>query len=302
MSGPSNPIAAAFAATPWWMLAIRSFDAIEVHPCCAVGVAAGIEIVETCEPADARFWSVYGHCVTGGLECFADFPTAAAAEDFAAQLRRTYPHLAGEVPPRRHFDRFEDAASVQPLRRQLAVFSEDVRQHGGFLRRDGGLPDGQEPKIVRVDGVGGEPLWWREGDGGCPADAAHHAQALLARHANGQHGFFARAGSFGTEPGFRRQDEGDCQFPCHEAGNEGQHPLALIGVIGIEAGEDQEVAVWGEDAPGRDQFVAVANDREAAFQIGQHQVTERHRCTFPVRAPSGWRRDEGKVFRVPHIE
>ena len=47
MSAPSNPIAAAFAATPWWMLAIRNFDAIEVHPCCVVGVAGGIEIVET---------------------------------------------------------------------------------------------------------------------------------------------------------------------------------------------------------------------------------------------------------------
>jgi len=99
MSAPSNPITAAFAATPFWMLAIRDFDGIEVHPCCVVGVADGIEIVETCEPADARFWSVYGHCVTGGLVCFEDFPTAAAAEDFAAQLRRTYPHLAGEAPP-----------------------------------------------------------------------------------------------------------------------------------------------------------------------------------------------------------
>jgi len=95
MSAPSNPIAAAFAATPSWMLAIRDFDAIEVHPCCVVGVADGIEIVETCAPADAQFWSVYGHCVTGGLDCFEDFPTAAAAENFAARLRRAYPHLAG---------------------------------------------------------------------------------------------------------------------------------------------------------------------------------------------------------------
>ena len=122
-----------------------------------------------------------------------------------------------------------------------------------------------------------------------------------ARHANGQHGFLAGAGALRAEPGFRRQHEGGCQLPGHEAGDEGEHPLALIGLIGIEAGEDQEVAVRGEDAPGGDDFVAVANDRETAFQIGQHQVTERHRCTFPIRAPSGWPR-EGKVFRVPHVE
>jgi hypothetical protein len=60
MSAPSNPIEAAFAATPSWMLAIRNFDAIEVHPCCVVGFADGHEIVETCEPEDAHFWSVYG--------------------------------------------------------------------------------------------------------------------------------------------------------------------------------------------------------------------------------------------------
>jgi hypothetical protein len=99
MSAPSNPIAAAFAATPSWMLAIRDFDAIAVHPCRVADVADGIETVERCGPTDACFWSVYGHCVTGGFVCFEDFPTAAAAEDFAAKLRRTYPHLAGKVPP-----------------------------------------------------------------------------------------------------------------------------------------------------------------------------------------------------------
>ena len=97
MSATSNPIAAAFAVTPAWMLAIRSFDAIEVHPCCVVGSADGVDIVETCDPEDAHFWSVYGHCVTGGLDCFEDCPTEAEAEAFAARLRRTYPHLAGAV-------------------------------------------------------------------------------------------------------------------------------------------------------------------------------------------------------------
>jgi hypothetical protein len=97
MSTPANPIEAAFAATPSWMLAIRDFDAIEVHPCCVVDIVAGHEIVEPCAPADAHFWSVYGHCVTGGVLCFEDFPTETEAEAFAEKLRRTYPHLAGEV-------------------------------------------------------------------------------------------------------------------------------------------------------------------------------------------------------------
>lgn len=52
MSAPSNPIAAAFAVTPAWMLAIRDFNAIEVHPCCVVGFACGVELIETCEPQD----------------------------------------------------------------------------------------------------------------------------------------------------------------------------------------------------------------------------------------------------------
>jgi hypothetical protein len=97
MNAPSNPIAAAFVATPSWMLAIHNFNAIEVHPCCVVGFADGVDLVETCEPEDAHFWSVYGHFVTGGIDCFEDFATKAEAEAFAAKLRRTYLHLAGEV-------------------------------------------------------------------------------------------------------------------------------------------------------------------------------------------------------------
>src|ERR1700733_15424575 len=96
---PSNPVEAAFAVTPSWILAIGNFDAIEVHPCCVVGLSDRQEIVETCAREDAHFWSVYGHCVTGGLECFEDFSTEAEAEAFAARLRRTYQHLAGEARP-----------------------------------------------------------------------------------------------------------------------------------------------------------------------------------------------------------
>jgi hypothetical protein len=89
-----NPIDAAFAVTPSWMLAIRDYDAIEVHPCCIVDRTEGIESVEQCEAKDADFWSVYGHSVDGGIHCFEDFPTEFEADAFAATLRRTYPHLA----------------------------------------------------------------------------------------------------------------------------------------------------------------------------------------------------------------
>jgi hypothetical protein len=38
---------------------IRSFDALEIHPCAVVGHdRKGGEIVETCEPEDAHFWTV----------------------------------------------------------------------------------------------------------------------------------------------------------------------------------------------------------------------------------------------------
>jgi hypothetical protein len=82
-----------------YLLAIRNFDAIEVHPCCVVGFADVVEFIETCERDDAHFRSVYGYCVTGDLECFKDFPTEAQVEALAARLRRTYPHLVGEVRP-----------------------------------------------------------------------------------------------------------------------------------------------------------------------------------------------------------
>ena len=98
MSAPTNPSVAADAATPWWVPKIAGYDAIEVHPCCVVGFADGQEFIETCEAEDAHFWSVYGHCKTGGVECFEDFPTEAEAEAFAERLRQTYPHLAEERP------------------------------------------------------------------------------------------------------------------------------------------------------------------------------------------------------------
>ena len=54
---------------------------------------------EVCERDDAHFWSVYGHLVDGGLECFEDFPTEAEADAFAASLVADFPQLADEPLP-----------------------------------------------------------------------------------------------------------------------------------------------------------------------------------------------------------
>ena len=97
MSKNISPIDAAYALTPDWMLNIRSFDALEIHPCAVVGHdSIGGEIVEPCEPEDADFWTVYGHYRTGGTDDFGDFATEAEAIAFHDRLIAIYPHLAGE--------------------------------------------------------------------------------------------------------------------------------------------------------------------------------------------------------------
>lgn len=90
---PDNPIAAAFAATPHWMLIIRQFDGLEIHPCTVVGGADEQQFIETCEPNNAQFWTVYGHFSNGRVDAFEDFSTAAEARAFANKLLQTYPHL-----------------------------------------------------------------------------------------------------------------------------------------------------------------------------------------------------------------
>ena len=90
----TNPITAAFAATPHWMLDIRSYDGLEIQPCHIVGRADdGNEIVEPCEPEEAEFWTVYGHSREGGVNAFEDFPNAEKARAFAERLLACYPHL-----------------------------------------------------------------------------------------------------------------------------------------------------------------------------------------------------------------
>ena len=90
-----NPIEKAKAMTPWWMMEIRRFDGLEIHPVRDLKADdPGDETwCEPCEPEEAQFWSVYGHLVEGGVECFEDFPTEAEARAFAEKLLEAYPHL-----------------------------------------------------------------------------------------------------------------------------------------------------------------------------------------------------------------
>lgn len=91
----SSPLDAADRLTPDWMSRIREFDALEIHPCRIVATTeTGEDIVETGERKDADFWTVYGHCRSGGIEAFEDFPTEAEAIRFRDRLSAAYPHLA----------------------------------------------------------------------------------------------------------------------------------------------------------------------------------------------------------------
>lgn len=70
------------------------FDGLELSPCRECGIADGVALVETCEPHEAQFWTVYGHFCTGGVEAFEDFPTYREARCYAEQLLIANPHLA----------------------------------------------------------------------------------------------------------------------------------------------------------------------------------------------------------------
>jgi hypothetical protein len=98
MTKDLSPIDAAYALTPHWMLNIRAFDALEIHPCAVVGHdSTGAEILAPCDdPLEARVWTVYGHYRTGGTDDFSDFATEGEAIAFHDQLISIYPHLAGE--------------------------------------------------------------------------------------------------------------------------------------------------------------------------------------------------------------
>lgn len=85
----------AYAIRTCWLLRIWEFDAIEIHPCAVIAYdGACNEIVETCEPKDASFWTVYGHYRAGGVGAFEDFATEAQARTLHDQLTALFPHLS----------------------------------------------------------------------------------------------------------------------------------------------------------------------------------------------------------------
>ena len=90
-----SPIEAAFALTPHWMLNIRQFDTLEIHPCKVIGKdSSGKDIVEQCRDDEAEFWTVFGHLKTGGVDDFGDFATETEAQAYHDRLVACYPHLA----------------------------------------------------------------------------------------------------------------------------------------------------------------------------------------------------------------
>ena len=96
MSNNISPLDAARAITPRWLLCIREFDALEIYPCAVIGRdSTGRDIVESCEPKDACFWTVYRHYHTGGADDFEDFATEAEAWGFHDRLISLYPLLSG---------------------------------------------------------------------------------------------------------------------------------------------------------------------------------------------------------------
>ena len=91
---PNHTTGLARDAVPWWFYRILEFDGLEIHPVQERTQARdGCRYCEPCAPEAADFWSVYGRLREGGVLCFEDFPTAAAARAFAATLLRAWPQL-----------------------------------------------------------------------------------------------------------------------------------------------------------------------------------------------------------------
>jgi hypothetical protein len=89
----TSPIDQAKALMPWWISEIHGFDGLEIHPCRTEFVGDGTPFIEQCEPAEAEFWSVYGHCREGGVLCLEDFAGPEEARAFAGRLLAVWPHL-----------------------------------------------------------------------------------------------------------------------------------------------------------------------------------------------------------------
>jgi hypothetical protein len=96
MTNTKSLIERAFELTPDCMLNIQRFDAVEIrtaafHPDYPEpGCPGHIE----CEPGEAEFWIVCLHSRAGEISELVNYSSQEAAEQLAAKLRETYPHLA----------------------------------------------------------------------------------------------------------------------------------------------------------------------------------------------------------------
>ncbi len=108
----TSPIEQAKALTPFWMMDIKRYEGLEVHPVRDMNWNAaeqgprpfspedGHETRrEPCQPHEAQFWSVYGRAQSSEIVCFEDFATEDEAYAFAEKLLEAYPHLREKRPP-----------------------------------------------------------------------------------------------------------------------------------------------------------------------------------------------------------
>lgn len=112
------------------------FDAFEIRPCLTAGEDEhGQVILEQCDEDDPAIsvWSVYGHLVTGGLECLADFEGRQQAEEFRNQILEVQGMWA-------EADEHFAASGTRP------AFAEDEHLESYFEDRiSGGDPYGGQP-------------------------------------------------------------------------------------------------------------------------------------------------------------
>lgn len=73
--------------------ALIPFDAYEIHPVAETVAPDGKHLCEvTDDPAEASFWSLYGHIPGQGLECIGDFASHEAAAEIQARITGRRPN------------------------------------------------------------------------------------------------------------------------------------------------------------------------------------------------------------------
>jgi hypothetical protein len=86
------------------------FDDYEIHPVTAYLSPDGTRFCEVADdPAEASFWSLYGHIPGQGVECIGDFPSF---EEAAAIYARITGHGWDEEPPVRSTAGLVDALKL----------------------------------------------------------------------------------------------------------------------------------------------------------------------------------------------